>query len=73
MKSVVDPALSPPRPKHPYRGRPVATRSPSVDAFACNEAHLLVGLFGYQIMHVLRTLLERPRARPLGSPSRDAA
>ena len=60
LKSVVDPALSSsPRPKRFYRGRPVAKRSPSVDAFACNEARLLVGLFGYQIMHVLRTLLER--------------
>ena len=60
LKSVVDPALSSsPRPKRCYRGRPVATRGPSVDAFACNEVRLLVALFGYQIMHVLRTSLER--------------
>ena len=56
----MDPALSSsPRPKRCYRGRPVATRGPSVDAFACNEVRLLVALFGYQIMHVLRTSLER--------------
>lgn len=37
LKSVVEPALSSPRPKRCYRGRPVATHDPSVDAFACNE------------------------------------
>ena len=60
LKSVVDPALSSsPRPKRWYGGRPVGQRGPSVDAFACNEVRLLVALFGYQTMHVLRTLLER--------------
>lgn len=60
LKSVVDPALSSsPRPKRHYRGRAVTTRGPSVDAFACNEVRLLVALFGYQTMHVLRALLEQ--------------
>ena len=49
--------------------RPRATwaggmRGPSVDAFACNEARLLVALFSYQIMHVLRALLERVLRAP---------
>ena len=60
LKSVVDPALSSsPRPKRHYRGRPVRTRGPSVDAFACNEVRLLVALFGYQTLHVLRGLMEQ--------------
>jgi len=76
-----------PRPKRWYQGRPVGQRGPSVDAFTCNEVRLLVALFGYQIMHVLRTRLERATqtgwslrrlldaccVRPLGSPCPNAA
>ncbi len=60
LESVADPALSSsPRPKRWYRGRPVGQHGPSVDTFACNEVRLLVALFGYQILHVRRMLLER--------------
>ena len=58
--SVVAPALSSsPRPKSHYRGRPVRKRAPGADAFANNEARLLLALFGYQIMHTQRAVLER--------------
>ena len=60
LMSVLNPALSSsPRPKRHYRGRPVESPGPSVDAFACNEARLLVAVFGYQIMHAQRVVLER--------------
>ena len=57
---VVNPALSSsPRPKRHYRGRPVENPGPGIDAFACNEARLLLAVFGYQIMHAQRAVLER--------------
>ena len=60
LMSVVAPALSlSPRPKRHYRGRPVRKRGPGADAFANNEARLLLALFGYQIMHTQRAVLER--------------
>ena len=60
LMSVVAPALSSsPRPKGHYRGRPVQKRAPGADAFANNEARLLLALFGYQIMHTQRAVLER--------------
>ena len=58
LMSVVNPALSSsPRPKRHYRGRPVENPGPGIDAFACNEARLLLAVFGYQIM-------ARPARRP---------
>ena len=42
-----------------YRGRPVRKRGWGTDAFANNEARLLLALFGYQIMHTQRAVLER--------------
>ena len=60
LMSVVNPALSSsPRPKRHYRGQAVETPGPSVDAFACNQARLLLAVFGYQIMHAQRAVLER--------------
>ena len=60
LMSVVNPALSSsPRPKRHYRGRPVENPGPGIDAFACNEARLLLAVFGYQIMHAQRAVLER--------------
>ena len=60
LMSVVAPALSSsPRPKSHYRGRPVRKRGPGADAFANNEARLLLALFGYPIMHTQRAVLER--------------
>ena len=37
----------------------VETPGPSVDAFACNQTRLLLAVFGYQIMHAQRAVLER--------------
>ena len=60
LMSVVNPALSSsPRPKRHYRGRPVENPGPGIDAFACNETRLLLAVFGYQIMHAQRAVLER--------------
>ena len=60
LMSVVAPALSSsPRPKSHYRGRPVRKRGPGADAFANNDARLLLALLGYQIMHTQRAVLER--------------
>ena len=60
LMSVVNPALSSsPRPKRHYRGQAVETPGASVDAFACNQARLLLAVFGYQIMHAQRAVLER--------------
>ena len=63
LMSVVASALSSsPRPKSHYRGRPVRKRGPGADAFANDEARLLLALFGYQIMHTQRAVLERAGA-----------
>ena len=60
LVSVVNPALSSsPRPKRHYRGRAVENPGPGIDTFACNEVRLLLAVFGYQIMHVQRAILER--------------
>ena len=60
LMSVVNPALSSsPRPKRHYRGRPVENPGPGIDTFACNETRLLLAVFGYQIMHAQRAVLER--------------
>ena len=37
----------------------VETPGPSVDAFACNQTRLLLAVFGYQIVHAQRAVLER--------------
>jgi len=59
VMDVLSPALSSSqRPKEHYRGRPPRTRSPSVDAFACNEVRLLVALLAYEVMHTARTVLQ---------------
>ena len=60
LMSVVNPALSSsPRPKRHYRGRPVENPGSGIDAFACNETRLLLAVFGYQMMHAQRAVLER--------------
>ena len=60
LMSVVNPAVaSSPRPKRHYRGRPVENPGPGIDAFACNETRLLLAVFGYQIIHAQRAVLER--------------
>ena len=62
--SVVAPALSSAsRRKSHYRGREIGKREKGVDPFACNQVRLLLAGFGYQIMHVQRTVMERLTGR----------
>ena len=71
LMSVVDPALSSsPRPKRHYRGWPVETPGPSVDAFACNQPRLLLAAFGYQIIGVTSIL---DTSQPLRCPGSQCA
>lgn len=59
LKSVLEPALSSsPRPKRSYRGKPPKKRYPSGDSFAHNEVLLLLNMLAYNLMHVVRTMVE---------------
>ena len=59
LMSVLDPALSSsPRQKSTYAGEVVKVHVPSGDAFAANEVRLLLNALAYNVMHVLRRLLE---------------
>lgn len=58
FKDVLAPALSSaPRWKMKYRGQPPAKRSRPVDAFAQNEATLLLNALAYNLVHTGRTLV----------------
>jgi hypothetical protein len=60
LKSVLEPALSSsPRPKNHYRGEAPKKRSGPCDAFAHNEAILLLNALAYNIVHTARVLLEQ--------------
>jgi len=60
LKSVLEPALSSsPRPKNHYRGVEPKKRYGSCEAFAHNEAILLLNALSYNIVHVARVLLEQ--------------
>ena len=55
LKDVLAPALSSTnRPKSHWRGRAPQSATPAVDAFACNEARLLIALLAYEVMHIAR-------------------
>ncbi len=59
-KSTLAPALSSTcRPKSHYRGEEPKERTQGRDAFATNEAILLLNALAYAAMHVVRTLIER--------------
>lgn len=59
LKDVLAPALSSsPRPKRHYRGKEPKQRFESCDAFAHNEAILLLNALAYNVLHVARSLLE---------------
>ena len=85
LKDVLAPALSSAnRAKSHWRGKTLKSKTPAVDAFACNEVRLLIACLAYQVMHIarramakatgtgwsLRRLRERGRraARDLGAP-----
>jgi hypothetical protein len=60
LKSVLEPALSSsPRRKNHYRGEAPKKRYGSCDAFAHNEAILLLNALAYNIVHTARVLLEQ--------------
>jgi len=60
LKDVLDPALSSsPRPKAHYRGKEPKKRYGSCDAFAHNEAILLLNALAYNVVHTARVLLEQ--------------
>jgi hypothetical protein len=59
LKSVLEPALSSsPRPKNHYRGKKPQKHYGSCDAFAHNEAILLLNALAYNVAHTARVLLE---------------
>lgn len=60
FKSVLDPALSSsPRPKSHYGGFEPEKRTPPGDSFAANEVRLLLNALAYNVVHVVRTLVEK--------------
>ena len=60
LKDVLEPALSSsPRPKAHYRGKEPKKKYASCDAFAHNEATLLLNALAYNIVHTARVLLEK--------------
>ena len=64
LMSVLSPALSSsPRPKNHYRGDQPKKRYGSCDAFAHNEATLLLNALAYNIVHAARVLLEQATGR----------
>ncbi len=55
LKDVLAPALSSTnRAKSHWRGKKPKSKTPAVDAFACNEVRLLIACLAYQVMHVAR-------------------
>jgi len=60
MKDVLAPALSSTnRAKSHLRGRKLRSKTPAVDAFACNEVRLLIACLAYQVMHVARRAMTK--------------
>lgn len=59
LMDVLGPALSSsPRSKRHYGGRALKVHAPPIDAFAHNEALLLLNALAYNIAHVTRTQME---------------
>jgi len=55
LKDVLAPALSSTnRAKSHWRGKTLKSKTPAMDAFACNEVRLLVSCLAYEIMHIVR-------------------
>lgn len=60
LKDVLAPALSSTnRAKSHWRGKTLKSKTPAVDAFACNEVRLLVSCLAYQVMHIARRVLAK--------------
>jgi hypothetical protein len=59
LMSVLDPALSSsPRTKDPARRKEHSAHEKSRESFAANEARLLLNVIAYNLLHVVRTLME---------------
>lgn len=59
LMDVLSPALSSaPRTRRHYRGRRLPTLPTGIDAFARNEALLLLNLLAYQVLHTGRRLMQ---------------
>lgn len=59
FKSVLDPALSSsPRTKSHYRDNALEARTSPCDSFAANEVRLLLNALAYNLVHVIRTLVQ---------------
>lgn len=60
LKDVLAPALSSTnRAKSRLRGKKLKSRTPAIDAFACNEVRLLMACLAYQVMHIARRAMEK--------------
>ncbi len=60
LKDVLAPALSSTnRAKSHWRGKTPKSKTPAVDAFACNEVRLLVSCPACQVMHIARRVLAK--------------
>ena len=60
LKDVLAPALSSTnRAKSHWRGKTLKSKTPAVDAFACNEVRLLVSCLAYQAMHIARRAMAK--------------
>ena len=60
LKDVLAPALSSTnRTKTHWRGKKPKSKTPAVDAFACNEVRLLIACLAYQVMHIARRAMAR--------------
>lgn len=47
------------RAKSHLRGKAPKSRTPAIDAFACNEVRLLIACLAYQVMHIARRAMEK--------------
>jgi hypothetical protein len=60
LKDVLAPALSSTnRAKSHLRGKTLKSRTPAIDAFACNEVRLLIACLAYQVMHIARRAMAK--------------
>jgi hypothetical protein len=60
LKDVLAPALSSAnRAKSHWRGKTLKSKTPAVDAFACNEVRLLIACLAYQVMHIARRAMAK--------------
>ena len=67
LKDVLAPALSSTnRAKSHPRGKTLKSRTPAINAFACNEVRLLITCLAYQVMHIARRAMAKPTGTSWG-------